>query len=309
MTPAEQERAFRLFEQVGAGRRSGQGTGLGLALCRRLVDVMEGRLEIQSEPGQGSTFTLEVPVALTTPEEDAQLSHVRKSSRRYARLLLEDEGQRILVVDDVEENRVVVRQALERSGFEVREAESGSDCLATVERWRPDAVLLDIRMPGMDGYEVTRRLRANEEFAKLPIIALTAGAFSEDRERAEAAGVDGWLPKPVILPDLLALLRKRLEVRYREAPRTPLEPHTRLERLDTDEVTRRLRALAPNPLLERLHAAAVELDQEALEALIEELSAADAALSGTLRALNAEFAFEALEESLAKACEPTGDET
>ena len=119
-------------------------------------------------------------------------------------------SNRILVVEDQEDNRRIVRDLLTTTDFEVTEAENGEEALAAVARQRPDLILMDIQLPVMDGYEATRRIKADPALREIPIIAVTSYALSGDEEKARAAGCDDFVPKPYSPRQLLAKIRKFL---------------------------------------------------------------------------------------------------
>ncbi|MBP2316872.1 TMAO reductase system sensor histidine kinase/response regulator TorS [Azospirillum soli] len=192
---------FNAFTQAenSTSRRYG-GTGLGLAICERLVHGMNGTIGVASTPGRGSTFhfTLPLPVGREPPAPD----------------LLNREGEplpamTVLLVEDTEVNRLVVRTILERMGHTVVEAVNGREALAAVEQSRPNLVLMDISMPVMDGFAATRAIRAHPapRVARLPIIALTAHVIERDVGRYAEAGMDGLVGKPVDPAHLLAAMR------------------------------------------------------------------------------------------------------
>jgi two-component system, cell cycle response regulator DivK len=118
--------------------------------------------------------------------------------------------QRILVVEDQEDNRQIVRDLLTTTDYEVMEAENGEEALAAVAKQRPDLILMDIQLPIMDGYEATRRIKADPALRAIPIIAVTSYALSGDEEKARAAGCDDFVPKPFSPRQLLAKIRKYL---------------------------------------------------------------------------------------------------
>ena len=198
IAPADQEAIFGVFHQTAEGRRAG-GTGLGLPIARRLVEAMGGSLRVRSVPGEGSCFRVEVPIEVAAAAPAAPAAPTRVSGLRRASGV----ALRVLVADDHADNRYLVRAILEPQGVVLEEASDGAEALARCEERLPELVLMDLRMPVMDGYEATRRIKALPGGAGVPVVALTASAFAEDRLRMERAGLDAHLRKPFRPDELL----------------------------------------------------------------------------------------------------------
>jgi CheY-like chemotaxis protein len=210
--PEDLPRVFETFHQVKSAQASIEGTGLGLPISKTLVSLMGGALQVESTPGVGSRFWFELDLQ-DAPALDGAAGPVRRivgvrGSRR-----------RILVVDDKADNRQLLCDLLAPIGFVVEQASDAESCLARVASGAPDAVLLDLRMPGMDGLEATRRLRALEGGRRLVIIAVSASVFGHHRDECLAAGADDFLAKPFQVDRLLDLLCRHLGLEpVHEAP-------------------------------------------------------------------------------------------
>jgi signal transduction histidine kinase/DNA-binding response OmpR family regulator len=194
---------FRRISKKGSIDR-GSGTGLGLDIVRRHVNAMGGNVGVISALGQGSTFWLELPLPVAQ-------GHAADRSPRSPALNDENIFQgRVLLVDDNETNLMLGTMILESMGLEVLCAPSGEDAVATVRNEKLNMVLMDISMPGIDGFEATRQIRAFLEADELPIVALTAYASSIEREQSEKCGMNGYLTKPIDRNELASALKKWL---------------------------------------------------------------------------------------------------
>ncbi|WP_460867954.1 PAS domain S-box protein [Nocardioides pakistanensis] len=218
LTEQQIGRLFRPFSQADASttRRYG-GTGLGLAISRQLVEAMGGEISVQSRPGEGSMFRVELslppgdPAAVVPPSTESGNSEAERPTSATRR---SGHGLTVLLVEDNPVNQDVARLMLTRLGYAVDVAEDGIAALEVLAARTYAAVLMDVQMPNMDGYETTRRLRERETAsglgtaARVPIIAMTANALAGDRDKALAAGMDDYLAKPVKLDELEAVLSR-----------------------------------------------------------------------------------------------------
>jgi PAS domain S-box-containing protein len=182
-------RLFQPFEQVSeAGRREG-GTGLGLAISRHLVRLMGGDIEVRSRVSEGSVFSFEIDVP-------ASRIHTQVLLQSRAPIGYRGERRKILLVDDVMQNRAILLEELSSLGFQVAEAANGLEALEVAARYQPDLIVMDLTMPVMDGLEATRRLRAIPRNAKLPIVAMSANVTAETEARSRHAGANEFVGKP-----------------------------------------------------------------------------------------------------------------
>jgi PAS domain S-box-containing protein len=201
-------RLFEPFGQTRSGQQALEGTGLGLAISREHARLMNGDLQVTSEAGKGTLVRFEFPV-----EEGGQAEcAAHLPPRRVVRLA--GAVPRILLVDDHEVNRGWLRELLTTIGFEVREATNGQEAVESWRAWKPDAVLMDVHMPLMDGHEATRVIRAEERGEDVVIIALTASVFREDRQDVLRSGADDFVGKPVREAELLEKIRTHLGIEY-----------------------------------------------------------------------------------------------
>ena len=200
-----------IFEQFARERTSTvskiQGTGLGMAITKSLVDMMGGRITVKSEQGKGSEFT----ISLRFPIGEAKTEQTPPAAKASA-----SAGKKLLVVEDNELNLEIASTLLKEAGFEVDTAENGKIAVEKVEAAsadRYDLILMDIQIPEMDGYEATRRIRAlpDTKKAALPIVAMTANAFEDDRKNALRAGMNGHIAKPLDIPKLFQVLSELLK--------------------------------------------------------------------------------------------------
>jgi CheY-like chemotaxis protein len=192
-------------------RRFG-GTGLGLAISKRLVELMRGSIWVESTLGAGSIFSFRIPAPIATPS--VVPSGAPSNFSGYGTVTGDP---RVLLVEDNKVNQMVAQKILERLGCKVVVAENGKRALGSLAKARFDIVFMDCQMPEMDGFEATRRIRADEALpSTLPIVAMTANAMPGDRERCLAAGMNDYLAKPIKGEQLQAILLRWLPKEVRQ---------------------------------------------------------------------------------------------
>ena len=211
MAPEFAKTVFEPFTRERTSTVSGiQGTGLGMAITKNIVDLMGGTIEVETAPGAGTEFILRVEFELAekTAVEEEEPAVEQAAAVDFS-------AKKLLLVEDIEVNREIALMILEEVGFKVDTAVNGRDAVEKVAASSPgdyDAILMDIQMPVMNGYEAAAAIRAleNKKLAEIPIIAMTANAFSEDIERAKAAGMNAHVAKPLDVPKMMETLAEVL---------------------------------------------------------------------------------------------------
>lgn len=212
IAPDEVDSLFEVFSQTESGRQAQEGTGLGLPISREFVQMMGGDIQVKSWVGQGTIFTFTIqaqPVAAA----DVGDAHAT-SKRRVVALKPNQPRYRILIVDDKWINRHLVIKLLEPLGFDLREAENGQEAIEVWKAFKPHLIWMDMRMPILNGYEATRRIKAADTTHSTKIIALTASSFEEERAVVLAAGCDDFVRKPFREAVIFEMMHKYIGVQY-----------------------------------------------------------------------------------------------
>ncbi len=207
ISPNEINKIFQAFEQVGEQKRQSEGTGLGLAISQRIVELMGGKIQVESEIGVGSNFYFEVAMPIA-------LDWVQQNSVNRTIIGYEGVPRHILVVDDRWENRSVLANLLEPMGFIITEAENGQKGLDEARKRRPDLMITDLAMPLMDGFEMLKQLRNDADLKDLLVLVSSASVAELDRQMSEAAGGNDFMAKPVDAVELFALLAVHLQLTW-----------------------------------------------------------------------------------------------
>jgi signal transduction histidine kinase/DNA-binding response OmpR family regulator len=280
IAPDEMDRLFVAFVQTKSGQAVSEGSGLGLTISQQYVHLMGGEIHTESQVGVGSIFSFVIPVELVS---DDQIKPERPF-QRVIRLIPGQPQYRILVVDDSQDNRALLQQILENAGFEVQTAKSGQTAVEISNSWQPHLIWMDIRMPGVDGYQATRMIRESQGSAT-KVIAVTASAFEEERVSVLEAGCDDFVRKPFSEADIFEVMAKHLNVQY---VYEELKPSVDLERARITPTD--LEGL-PDGWLAELRKAANRGREQELLTLIEQLDDDHQELADALRALVGNFEF------------------
>jgi signal transduction histidine kinase/CheY-like chemotaxis protein len=278
----DQARIFSPFVRVGKAATQ-DGTGLGLSIAQQFVQMMGGTIRLDSTPGKGSLFRIEVAV------ERAEEPEVMTSQSDREQVIGLETGQpeyRMLIVEDQKENWLLLQRLLNDTGFQVQVAEDGAQGVEMFRTWKPHLIWMDLRLPVMGGMEAAREIRALDGGRQVKIVALTASAFAQQREDVLAAGLDDFVRKPYRRAEIFDCLARQLGVRYlhRETRReSPTHPVAALRR--------EALAMLPQQLRKELADALVRLDPEPIVEVIDRVSKQDAELGEVLARCSKHFAY------------------
>jgi PAS domain S-box-containing protein len=274
IAPDELDSLFEAFVQTQSGIDSQEGTGLGLPIARKFVQLMGGDIAVRSQVNQGTTFTFDIQVELV----DAATLADTQPTRRAIALAPNQPRYRILIVDDKWSNRQLLIRLLAPLGFDLEEANNGKEAIAVWETFEPHLIWMDMRMPVMDGYEATRQIKAHLKGQATAIIALTASTLEEERAVILSAGCDDFVRKPFREREIFDKIAQYLGVRYvyedLEAPRTTANP--------AGASLQDAFAAMPSDWLKAIYQAADSIDNDRLFQLLAQLPESQVNLSQTL---------------------------
>ncbi|MGB7892951.1 MAG: response regulator [Microcoleus sp.] len=286
---AEIDTLFDAFVQTQAGRKAADGTGLGLTITKKYVQIMGGDIWVKSVLGEGSSFKFNIRVFAAISSEITVAT-----LQRVIALEADQPIYRILAVDDNQENRLLLVKMLQPIGFEVREAENGYQAVELWDSWQPHLIWLDTRMPVMDGFEAVRQIRAKEKQTqwRTVIIALTASTFEEKKDEIIAAGCDDFVRKPFQEQILFDKMACYLGVRYlyQELPRLPVGALRRYcVNEKPDSFFGGLLAQMPQSWVKELHDAANDVNEELAIQLVDRIWESHPTLAEALKDLLADY--------------------
>jgi len=285
IAPEEMNQLFTSFAQTKSGLKSGTGTGLGLSISKRFVELMGGKIIVNTELGCGSKFTFDIPVKVAQSSQKAQ---VNLKKRRITGLAPNQPNYRILIVEDKATNRLLLSKLLTSLGFVVQEAENGQQAIEMWEAWEPHLIWMDMRMPIMNGYEATKRIKQHLKGQATVIIALTASAFEEERQVILSAGCDDFVRKPFQVQELLEKISQHLGVKYIYEEE---EINELLVPVKNDSVISCLQMM-PKQWIANLYHAAAQGSDNLIGELIQQIPQEMSVLNSTLNDLVDNFQFE-----------------
>ncbi|MBE9039806.1 response regulator [Oscillatoriales cyanobacterium LEGE 11467] len=279
IAPEEREKLFEAFAQTTTGLQMRQGTGLGLPIARKFVQLMGGDITVESEVNCGSEFSFPMRVSVVESKAIEQTQPLDR--RKVIGLASGRDNYRILVTEDRWENRQLLVKLLTSVGFDVREATNGREAIEIWEHWQPHFIWMDMRMPIMNGYEATREIKVRERLRHPPrlqngrnstaIVALTASAFEEDRQKILEIGCDDFVRKPFRAEELFAKMGHYLGVEYiYEIDEATDNPQNKISHLTLDDLKAEI-ATMPGEWLEAFHHAALQCSDLLIFELLEQV--------------------------------------
>ncbi|MDJ1182874.1 ATP-binding protein [Roseofilum casamattae] len=277
IAPEELDRLFEAFVQTETGKQAQEGTGLGLPISRKFVQLMGGDIRVTSKVGRGTIFRFEIDAE----EVAAEAVESKKPKRNVIAVAPNQPRYRILIVDDKSLNRQLLVKLLNPLGFELKEASNGKEAIAIFEQWQPHLIWMDIQMPVMNGYEATQHIKATPKGQDTAVIALTASVIEEEKAVVLSAGCDGFMRKPFREEEIFEAMHEHIGVEFIYEER-----QGKILKLTRDILTKENLATLPEQWQTGLKAALVNGDRKTMKHLVEQV------------ALEHEELGEALEQSI-----------
>jgi signal transduction histidine kinase/CheY-like chemotaxis protein len=273
----ELDNLFEAFVQTQTGIASQEGTGLGLPISRKFVELMGGKMSVVSEVGKGTIFKFDIQAI-----EVASAGNESKKTTRHPIALAPDRpSYRILIVDDKPINRQLLFKILNPLGFELKEATNGQEAVKIWDSWEPHLIWMDMRMPVMDGYEATKQIKGTIKGQATAVIALTASVLEEERAVILSAGCDGFMRKPFREADIFDVMHKHIGVRYIYEDPSPANLPA-IEYSKQAEITAADFTLLPDLLVRNLRQGILNVDMDLIEGSIEQIRLKNEVLGGAI---------------------------
>ena len=285
IAPDELDKLFQAFVQTQTGFESQQGTGLGLNISRQFVKLMGGEITVRSTLGRGTIFKFDIHLGVA----DATAIKTKPPTRRILALQPNQPSYRLLIVDDRCDNRQLLIKVLNPLGFEIKEATNGLEAIELWSNWEPHLIFMDMRMPVIDGYEATQRIKATTQGQATAIVALSASNFEEARAVVLSVGCDDFIHKPFREADIFDALHKHIGVRY-VYDEPPIEPNSN----PTQALTPEAIAALPADWLASLQKAAIEGDLDLILIQLEQIRSQNDAVANAIASLAKKFEFKQL---------------
>jgi signal transduction histidine kinase/DNA-binding response OmpR family regulator len=264
IAPEEMKSLFEAFVQTEIGKKSQQGTGLGLPISKKFVELMGGAIAVSSELGKGSVFRFDIQVQLSEASKVAGY----KNTKRVIGIEPDGNEHRILVVDDRLENRLLLLKLLRPIGFMVEEAANGREAVEIWQQWQPHLIWMDMQMPVMNGYEATQQIRSHLQGQATAILALTASTLESEKAVVLAAGCDDFVRKPFREEEIFAKMAQYLGVRY---VYEDICSEDTSEATSTEKLTSTALAVMPEGWLRELAEAAAAIDEQQIDRLLSQI--------------------------------------
>ena len=298
IAPEELDKLFMPFEQTTAGRQIRQGTGLGLAITHKFIELMGGEITVSSTVDVGTCFQCSIPIRLTSGEA----VRIKTAQGKAIALAAEQREYRILVVDDEPNNRLLLLDLLTSVGFSLQQASNGREAIEIWQAWQPHLIWMDLRMPKMNGYEATKKIRQRESEwdnggSSTKIIALTASAFKQERDITLASGFDDFVIKPFQEEVIWSKMSQHLGVEfiYQQSVQSNGQQLQKTvagqDLVSPADLSEELKTM-PSQWLEELHQASSQLKGKKVMQLIQAMPPEKAALAGQLSTLAENYQFD-----------------
>ncbi|NEQ76933.1 MAG: response regulator [Okeania sp. SIO2C9] len=293
IAPEELDKLFQAFSQTESGKQAQEGTGLGLSISRKFAELMGGEMRVTSRVGEGTVFSFDIQyqeVAATDVE-------VLRAKRRIIALEPGQPRYRILIVDDKPVNRQLLIHLLNPLGFELQEASNGKEAIKIWEEWEPHLIWMDLRMPVMDGFEATQKIKASTKGKATTIIALTASVLEEERAVVLSVGCDDFLHKPFRDEQIFKALEQHIGIRYiYEEIEPPSEDNAQQKEVLTAE---NLQALSPELQLQ-LRQAVISASKKKIGAVVAAIAEQNPALSEAIATCFHNFEYDKILDFIPK---------